>query len=50
MHDIRLVARCPAGVPVTADVLMSAEIQRRAAGLVPNRAVLPPQLSEIPLQ
>lgn len=50
MHDIRLVARCPAGVPVTADVLMSAEIKRRAVALVPYRAVLPPQLSEIPLQ
>ena len=50
MNDLRLVARCPAGVPVTADVRMSAKVQRRAAALVPYRAVLPPQLGEIPLQ
>jgi hypothetical protein len=49
MHDLRLVARCPAGIPVTADVLMSAKVQRRAAGLIPYRAVLPPKLSKIPL-
>jgi hypothetical protein len=49
MHDVRLVARCPVGIPVTADVLMSAKVRRRAAGLVPYRAVLPPQLSQIQL-
>lgn len=49
MHDIRLVARCPAGARATADVLMAAKVQRRAAALVPYRAVLPPQLSKIPL-
>lgn len=49
MHDIRLVARCPAGMAVTADVLMSAKVQRRAGGLVPYRAVLPPQLAALPL-
>jgi hypothetical protein len=49
MHDLRLVARCPAGIPVTADVLMPAKVQRRAAGLIPYRAVLPPKLSKIPL-
>jgi hypothetical protein len=49
MHDLRLVARFPADIPVTADVLMSAKIQRRVAGLIPYRAILPPQLSKIPL-
>lgn len=49
MHDVRLVARYPAGIPVTADVLMSAKVRRRAAGLVPYRAVLPPRLSQISL-
>lgn len=50
MHDIRLVARCPAGVSAIADVRMSAKVQRRAARLVPYRAILPPQLGEIPLE
>ncbi len=49
MHDLRLVARFPAGTPVTADVLMSAKVQRRAAGVIPYRAALPPRLSQIPL-
>lgn len=49
MHDLRLIAQVRQGVPALAEVMMTAKIRRRAAGVVPYRALLPEQLRTIPL-
>jgi hypothetical protein len=49
MHDLRLIAQIQQGVPALAEVMMTAKIRRRAAGLVPYRAVLPEQIRTIQL-
>jgi hypothetical protein len=50
MHDLRLIARVKRRVPALAEVMMTAKIRRRSAGLVAYRAALPEQLQAIPLQ
>jgi hypothetical protein len=49
MHDLRLIAQVPHGVPAVAELIMTAKIRRRLAGIVPYRAALPEQLRTIPL-
>lgn len=49
MHDLRLIAQAPHGVPAVAELSMTAKIKRRFAGIVPYRAVLPEKLGTIPL-
>jgi hypothetical protein len=49
MHDLRLIAQAPRGVPTVAQLIMTAKIRRRLAGIVPYRAALPEQLRTIPL-
>jgi hypothetical protein len=49
MHDLRLIAQAPRGVPAVAELIMTAKIRRRLAGIVPYRAALPECLRTIPL-
>ena len=49
MHDLRLIAQVQRGVPAVAEIIMTAKIRRRVAGLVPYRAILPDRLRTIPL-
>ena len=49
MHDLRLIAQVPRGVPTVAELSMTAKIRRRFVGIVPYRAVLPEKLGTIPL-
>lgn len=49
MHDLRLIAQVRQEMPTVAEVIMTAKIHRRMAGLVRYRAVLPDQLRTIPL-
>jgi hypothetical protein len=49
MHDLRLIAKVQQGMPAVAEVIMTAKIRRRVAGLVPYRAILPDRLRTIAL-
>jgi hypothetical protein len=49
MHDLRLIAQVHHGMPAVAEVIMTAKIHRRIAGLMRYRAILPDQLRTIPL-
>ena len=49
MHELRLVIRAPAGASTTAEVMVTAKVRRRLAGVLPYRATLPPSLREVRL-
>jgi hypothetical protein len=44
MHDLGLIVRAPTQAVGSLEVRMTAEIQRRLAGIVPYQAQLPPEL------
>lgn len=47
MHDLRMVVRCPASLPARAELMLTAKIRRRFAGIVPYSAQLPPDLRTV---
>lgn len=47
MHDLRLIAQVQQGMPAVAEIIMTAKIHRRVAGLIRYRAILPDQLRTI---
>lgn len=47
MHDLRMLVRVPAGHATNAQIVMTAKIRRRFAGVVPYRATLPPDARQL---